>query len=286
MLSSTPLVIKFLQSSKDKEVSADSECGSLLLGMLVMQDIQLGLIIACLPVLARHVEKKQSFSSVTATLIVVKKCSIERPDGYIFLSDIFLQQSVMNDMFSVFTLLMEIIVSMALVLLVAYIIGRHLIQTILKWLITTPKEIQMLGSAAIMYIMLLFTNMMGLSMELGCFVSGVLIATSAGQHTNHIIELLEPLKDLFSTFFFTSIGFHVFPSFVVYEITILLWLTFLIVSIKFSVSAIVLRAILPPSTQHIKVSEVKGILVPKIGTFRDQTRGFFGLLGPFRVTGA
>ena len=57
-LSSTPLVIKFLQSSKDKDVSADSECGSLLLGMLVMQDVQLGLIIALLPALAKHVEKQ------------------------------------------------------------------------------------------------------------------------------------------------------------------------------------------------------------------------------------
>ena len=41
-LSSTPLVVKFLQG-KDKENSPESECGQYLMGMLVMQDVQLGL---------------------------------------------------------------------------------------------------------------------------------------------------------------------------------------------------------------------------------------------------
>ena len=42
-LSSTPLVIKFLQGrGKEKRDSPESECGQYLMGMLVMQDVQLG----------------------------------------------------------------------------------------------------------------------------------------------------------------------------------------------------------------------------------------------------
>ena len=54
-LSSTPLVMKFLQSNeksvkcKGRDDSPESQCGQYLLGMLVMQDVQLGIIIALLP---------------------------------------------------------------------------------------------------------------------------------------------------------------------------------------------------------------------------------------------
>ena len=59
-----------------------------------------------------------------------------------------------SDMFSIFTLLMEIVVSLVLVLFVAVLIGRYCIQYIMKILSHQPKEIQMLGSAGLMYLML------------------------------------------------------------------------------------------------------------------------------------
>ena len=44
-LSSTPLVMKFLQpKGKEKSDSPELECGQYLMGMLVMQDVQLGKI--------------------------------------------------------------------------------------------------------------------------------------------------------------------------------------------------------------------------------------------------
>ena len=89
-------------------------------------------------------------------------------------------------------------------------------------------------------------------MELGCFLAGIVISTSAGSYTENVIHTLEPLKDMFSTFFFTTIGFHVFPSFVAYELTILLWLTALIVTVKFTVAAIVMKSVLPQNCQNYK----------------------------------
>ena len=44
-----------------------------------------------------------------------------------------------------------------------------------------------------------------------------------------------PLRDLFSIVFFTSIGFHVFPTFVLVELTILVWMTFVVVATKFAI---------------------------------------------------
>ena len=189
-----------------------------------MQDVQLGLIIAMLPALARHVEKQYDPSSTDSS----------------------------TDLFSILALLMEIVVSLVLVLFVAVLIGKYIIQHVMKILSYQPKEIQMLGSGGLMYLMLLFTNYLGLSMELGCFLAGIVIAISAQNYAEQVAKILEPLKDMFGTFFFTTIGFHVFPSFVSYEITVLITLTLVIVSLKFSVSAVVLKAILPPSSQGIK----------------------------------
>ena len=44
-----------------------------------------------------------------------------------------------------------------------------------------------------------------------------------------------PLRDLFSIIFFTTIGFHVFPTFVLVELTVLLWMTFVVVATKFAI---------------------------------------------------
>jgi predicted Kef-type K+ transport protein len=59
-LSSTPLVVKFMQQSRGQtELTKNheiSEVGSTLLGVLVMQDIQLAVIIAILPALATDLE--------------------------------------------------------------------------------------------------------------------------------------------------------------------------------------------------------------------------------------
>ena len=111
-----------------------------------------------------------------------------------------------------------------------------------------------------MFIMLLTTQSLGISMELGCFLGGFVIASvsSTSRLNSHesmvrkllfsiehimilkfqfedIDQKLSPLRDLFSIIFFTTIGFHVFPTFVLVELTILLWMTFVVVATKFAI---------------------------------------------------
>ena len=111
-----------------------------------------------------------------------------------------------------------------------------------------------------MFIMLLTTQSLGISMELGCFLGGFVIASvSSTSRLNSetmvrntvtvfieykinrffkaedIDQKLSPLRDLFSIIFFTTIGFHVFPTFVLVELTILLWMTFVVVATKFAI---------------------------------------------------
>ena len=248
-LSSTPLVVKFLQQNKDKEISADSECGTILLGLLVMQDVQLGFIIAILPALAKHVARGKIRMAVAAGENSMSAAAVAANTI-----------SASQEIFGILELLFEILGSLVIVVLVAIILARYVVNPLIRFLQRHPKEIQILGFLGIMFSFLLFTKSMSLSSELGCFIAGIVISTSAKNYTETIIEILEPLKDMLSTFFFTTIGFHVFPSFVAYELTILLWLTAVIVTLKFTVSALVMKGVLPSNNNSNNAQNYKWII--------------------------
>ena len=58
-------------------------------------------------------------------------------------------------------------------------------------------------------------------------------------HVEEVERYMSPVRDLFSIIFFATIGFHVFPTFVFVEFTILLWMTFVVVSTKFAIRYVI-----------------------------------------------
>nr|XP_054303058.1 transmembrane and coiled-coil domain-containing protein 3 isoform X7 [Pongo pygmaeus] len=95
------------------------------------------------------------------------------------------------------------------------------------------------------------TELLDVSMELGCFLAGALIS-SQGPVVTEIATSIEPIRDFLAIVFFASIGLHVFPTFVAYELTVLVFLTLSVVVMKFLLAALVLSLILPRSSQYIK----------------------------------
>ncbi|XP_067298429.1 transcription factor Dp-1-like isoform X2 [Pseudorasbora parva] len=93
---------------------------------------------------------------------------------------------------------------------------------------------------------------MDVSMELGCFLAGALLSSQGHMVTAEVMSCAEPIRDFLAIIFFASIGLHVFPTFVLYELTILLVLTFSLVIMKFVMAVLVLSAILPPGSLHIR----------------------------------
>ena len=136
---------------------------------------------------------------------------------------------------------------------------RYLVAPFVQLIRQFSKEVELLGLISIMLVMLLITQSLDISMELGCFLGGFSIASAmpsskrSNEHkTVSYIEIvifwhsekikaeeldarMGPLRDLFSIIFFTSIGFHVFPTFVLVELTILVWMTFVVVTTKFAI---------------------------------------------------
>ncbi|KAG8586649.1 hypothetical protein GDO81_005441 [Engystomops pustulosus] len=202
-LSSTPLVSRFVAGSSRGDKDGDIDYSSVLLGMLVMQDVQLSLFIAAMPTLMQAGGNTYS--------------------------------SVVLEVFRIMALIGQIVFSLVAVFLLCLIMKTYLIGPYYRKLHHEGKgnkEILVMGISAFIFLMLTLTELLDVSMELGCFLAGALISSQGHMVTEEIMSCIEPIRDFLAIIFFASIGLHVFPTFVIYELTILLSLTLTLVIMK------------------------------------------------------
>ncbi|XP_059506443.1 transmembrane and coiled-coil domain-containing protein 3 isoform X3 [Stegostoma tigrinum] len=185
-LSSTPLVSRFLALSARGDKEGDGDYSSVLLGTLVMQDVQLSLFIAVMPMLT------QAGSNTSKSTVL--------------------------EILRIFALIGQILFSLVAILLIS----------------------------------LVLTEMLDVSMELGCFLAGALISSQGHAAMEEVMLCMEPIRDFLAIIFFTSIGLHVFPTFVLYELTVLMCLTLAVVVSKFILAVLVLSLILPRNSKYIR----------------------------------
>ncbi|XP_077610067.1 transmembrane and coiled-coil domain-containing protein 3 isoform X1 [Crocuta crocuta] len=223
-LSSTPLVSRFLVgSARGEKEAGDVDYSAVLLGMLVVQDVQLGLFIAGLPTLIQAGAGAYS--------------------------------SVVMETLRILALVGQILFSLAAAFLLCLVIKTYLIGPYYRKLHMESKgnkEILIVGISAFIFLMLTVTELLDVSMELGCFLAGALISSQGHMVTEEIMSYIEPIRDFLVIIFFASIGLHVFPTFVVYELSILMVLTLSVVIMKFALAALVLSVLLPKSSQYVK----------------------------------
>lgn len=222
-LSSTPLVSRFLMGSARGDKEGDLDYSAVLLGMLVTQDVQLGLFIAVMPTLI------QAGASLSSSIIM--------------------------EVLQILLLIGQILFSLAAVFLLCLVIKTYLVGPYYRKLHLESKgnkEILILGISAFIFLMLTVTELLDVSMELGCFLAGALVSSQGHMVTEEITAYIEPIRDFLAIIFFASIGLHVFPTFVIYELTVLVSLTLAVVVMKFVLAVLVLSLILPKSSQYIK----------------------------------
>lgn len=222
-LSSTPLVSRFLMGSVRADKEGDGDYSAVLLGMLVTQDVQLGLFIAALP-----------------TLLQVGTAT---------------SSSVLLEVLRILALMGQILLSLAAVFLLCLLLKTYLVGPYYRKLhgeSKGKKEILVLGVSAFIFSMLMVTELLDVSMELGCFLAGALMSSQGHMVTEEVVSYIEPIRDFLAIIFFASIGLHVFPTFVLYELSILVVLTLFVVLMKFALAALVLSLLLPTTSQHIK----------------------------------
>lgn len=158
--------------------------------------------------------------------------------------------------------ILQAILKLLFFLVLWFIAGIFFIPSMLK---KTKKlmndETLLIVSLALCLLMVVLAVQVGFSKELGAFIMGSILAeTKQGEKIEHLVK---PLKDLFGTIFFVSVGMLINPSMMLEYIVPIIILTFVTIFVKGFFTSV--GAFL--SGQPIKTSMQTGMSMAQIGEF-------------------
>ncbi len=117
------------------------------------------------------------------------------------------------------------------------ILARYLVPRILHAIVATRnRELFIISIVVICFAVAWATSSIGLSLALGAFMAGLTISES--EYSHQATSLIIPFREIFSSFFFISIGMLLDVGFFFQHIAIILLLTLAVFLIKFIVLAI------------------------------------------------
>ncbi|GAA6623429.1 cation:proton antiporter [Scytonema sp. NUACC26] len=214
-LSSTAVVLKCLMERNETETPH----GQVMLGILIVQDLALGLMLAVLPALNQPGE-----AIGIAVLLALLKIGLFAGG--------------------------------------AVVAGIWLIPPLLQLLARTEsRELFLLGVVALCLGIALLTEYLGLSIEMGAFVAGLMI--SEVEYSDQTLSYVEPLRDIFASLFFASIGMLIDPVFLWNNLELILGLVALVFVGKVSIITPLVRLFRYP----LKTALIAGFGLAQIGEF-------------------
>jgi monovalent cation:H+ antiporter-2, CPA2 family len=214
-LSSTAVVLKCLMERNETETPH----GQVMLGILVVQDLALGLMLAVLP-------------------------ALDQPPETIGIA--------------VLTALLRI----GLFAAGAIAAGIWVIPPLLRLLARTEsRELFLLGVVALCLGIALLTEYLGLSIEMGAFVAGLMI--SEVEYADQTLTYVEPLRDIFASLFFVSVGMLIDPVFLWNNLELIL----LLVAIVFVGKFLIITPLVKIFRYPLKTALIVGLGLAQIGEF-------------------
>ncbi|KAK6135280.1 hypothetical protein DH2020_030981 [Rehmannia glutinosa] len=225
-MSSTAVVVKFLVEQNSNNVLH----GQVTIGTLIFQDCAVGLLFALLPVLGGN-------------------------------------SGILHGMLS----MGKSLLTLSIYLAVAYALAWSFVPRFLKLMMQLSSQTNELYQlAAVAFCLMsawlaeaycLCSDKLGLSLELGSFVAGVMISTTEfAQHTSNQVE---PIRNFFAALFLSSIGMLIHVQFLWTHVHILLASVILVVVVKTTVAAGITKAF----GYSLKLSINVGVLLAQIGEF-------------------
>lgn len=197
--------------------------GQVTIGTLIFQDCAVGLLFALLPVLGGNSGAFQGMVSMGRVLMTLST--------YLFAAS----------------------------LLTWSFMPRFL--KLMVRLSSETNELYQLAAVAFCLLSAWCSDKLGLSLELGSFVAGVMISTT--DFAQHTLDQVEPIRNLFAALFLSSIGMLIHVQFLWTHVDILLASVILVIVVKTTVSALITKAF----GYGVKTSFLVGIMLAQIGEF-------------------
>jgi monovalent cation:H+ antiporter-2, CPA2 family len=214
-LSSTAVVLKSLMEANETGTAH----GQVMLGILVVQDLALGFMLAVLPALDRP--PTEIGAAVTQAGLKI---------------GLFAGLSV--------------------------IFGKWVVPRLLRLLASTEsRELFLLGTVTLCLGIALVTQQLGLSIEMGAFVAGLMI--SEVEYADQTLAYVEPIRDIFAALFFAAIGMLIDPLFLWDNLDTILGL----VSIVFVGKFLIVTPLVKLFGYSLKTALIAGLGLAQIGEF-------------------
>jgi monovalent cation:H+ antiporter-2, CPA2 family len=218
-----------------------------------------------------------SILSLSSTAVVLK-CLMERnetetPHGQVMLGILVVQDLALGFMLAVLPALNQppetigIAVLMALVRIGLFAAGAvaagiWIIPRLLRILARTEsRELFLLGVVVLCLGIALLTEYLGLSIEMGAFVAGLMI--SEVEYADQTLTYVEPLRDIFASLFFASIGMLIDPVFLWNNLELILGLVAIVFVGKFLIITPLVKLFRYP----LKTALIAGLGLAQIGEF-------------------
>ncbi|KAJ4831868.1 K(+) efflux antiporter 5 [Turnera subulata] len=158
----------------------------------------------------------------------------------------------------------KLVMVLSIYLTTASILSWSFVPRFLKLMIqlsSQTNELYQLAAVAFCLLSAWCSDKLGLSLELGSFVAGVMISTT--DFAQHTLDQVEPIRNLFAALFLSSIGMLINVHFLWNHVDILLASVILVIVVKTTVAAVVTKAF----GYNVRTSFHVGILLAQIGEF-------------------
>lgn len=165
------------------------------------------------------------------------------------------------------------ILKAAAVLITTYFVGTRLVPRILFWVVASgSRELFLLAIFSLALGTALLTQLFGLSLAFGAFLAGLVVSES--DFSYEAIGEVEPIRDLFATLFFVSIGQFINLQFVLANWVVVAVTVLVIVAGKFLIAATITWLFRYP----LHTALAAGLALSQIGEFSFVLAqvGFFG----------
>lgn len=228
-LSSTAVVLKSLIERNEVQTTH----GQVMLGILIVQDLGLGLMLAVLPALTQPAD------------VIGMALASALLKALLFLGG-------------------------------AILAGIWVIPWLVRLLVQTrSQELFLLGVLSLCLGIALLTSAIGLSIEMGAFVAGLMISNV--EYADHALDRVLPMRDAFATLFFASIGVLINPA----SLWANGWALLGLVSVTLIGKALIVAGIVRLFGFPPRVALIVGIGINQIGEFSfvlarvAQSQGLF-----------
>jgi len=158
---------------------------------------------------------------------------------------------------------LAILLVKALFLVIAiYVLARYLVPKLLHEIARTrSRELFLITIIVICFAVAFVTSLMGLSLALGAFMAGLCISES--EYSHQATGLIIPFREIFTSFFFVSIGMLLDLNFLVTHLPLVLLFTVMAAFFKFGILVLAARVL----KFSLKTSILVGLSLLQVGEF-------------------